>query len=134
MREEGTQGRKLAESEATALLEQFCEIDIGEYGLQLDDRGAPLPRFTANASENRATGGWVKRALIAACQEVLSEVPIRACVLACLCVARGSMLWLQHETERGGASCMDGNGMMKSPKVQNEALSLELCVSTFGSM
>jgi hypothetical protein len=73
MRQEGTNGRRLGESEAATLLEQFCDVDIEEYGLQLDERGAPLPRFTANASENRATGGWVKRALVAACQEVLSQ-------------------------------------------------------------
>jgi hypothetical protein len=74
MRQESAKGRKLAESESSTLLEGYCESKIGEYGLHLDERGNPLPRFTTNASENRATGGWVKRTLVASCHDVLSEV------------------------------------------------------------
>ncbi len=47
--------------------------DITEYGLQLDSDGRPLPKFTNDATLNRASGGWVKRTLMSVCGELIGD-------------------------------------------------------------
>lgn len=64
------QAKRLHSDEASALLESFCDTDIGSFGLQLDEQGRPVANFTDDKSKNRATGGWVKRGLVGMCMEV----------------------------------------------------------------
>jgi hypothetical protein len=76
-------GSKYCDDADAEAMDEFCRSGITKFGLQLDERAQPLPRFTADETLNRATGGWVTRGIQATCYEVLGEVatslPHHAC-------------------------------------------------------
>lgn len=67
-------GSKHGDFDDADAMDEFCRSGITRFGLQLDERGQPMPKFTADESLNRASGGWVTRGMQSTCYEVLGEV------------------------------------------------------------
>ena len=82
----------LAEPKHTGLLENYCVANISNYGLQLDTKGAPIPKFTADVSVNRASGGWIRRRLQAVCEEVVDDYASELGAAMNFCVVEGKLM------------------------------------------
>jgi len=69
----GTGRRRAPVCGSVVTVARIPSADIAEYGLQLDSDGRPLPKFTNDATLNRASGGWVKRTLMTVCGELIGD-------------------------------------------------------------
>jgi len=63
---------ELGNAAVVTLLEEVCEQDIAQYGVQLNSSGMPAHSFTKDDTLPRAYGGWVKQHLLLVCGEIIA--------------------------------------------------------------